>query len=80
MQRTHAAGRAMAGEQPAYRAYLLRLWQVRSGGHLVWRASIEDAHTGMRLGFASLEQLIDFLQQAIGRTDQPGQDVGSNAE
>ena len=25
-----------------YLAYLLRLWQVKDGGQLVWRASPED--------------------------------------
>jgi hypothetical protein len=44
-----------------YRAYLLRLWQVR-GAH--WRASIEDPHTGERRAFASVEQLAAFLIQS----------------
>ena len=70
----------MADERPGYRAYLLRLWQVTSGGQLEWRASLEDPHTGQRLGFGSLEQLVEYLQQTIGSTDQPGEDVGSNAE
>lgn len=49
----------MTKEQSAYRAYLLRLWQTKSG----WRASLEHPHTGERLGFANLEQLFAFLKE-----------------
>lgn len=45
-----------------YRAYLVRLWQARSGGRVVWRASAEDAHTGERQAFAELEELFAFLE------------------
>jgi len=41
-----------------YRAYLLRLWRTAEGQ---WRASVEDAHTGERLAFATLGQLAAFL-------------------
>ena len=46
-----------------YQAYLLRLWVADSEatGTAGWRASLEDSHTGERLGFASLEQLFAFL-------------------
>ena len=63
----------MADEHPRYQAYLLRLWQVISGGHLVWRASLEDVHTGTRRGFASLDELISFLRHLRGRSRQPGE-------
>ena len=49
----------MTKEQPAYQAYLLRLWQTKTG----WRASLEHPHSGERLGFATLEQLFVFLQE-----------------
>ena len=49
-----------------YCSYLLRLWQVRSGGELVWRASLEDPRTGIRRGFATLEQMFAFLQLGMG--------------
>ena len=52
-----------------YLSYLLRLWRVRQNDLDVWRASLEDTHSGERQGFASLEALIDFLReqtQAIG--------------
>lgn len=52
----------MTGESRRYLAYLLRLWQVAgTDGGPVWRASLEDVHTGARLGFGSLEQILAFL-------------------
>jgi hypothetical protein len=41
-----------------YHAFLLRLWPELPDG---WRATLEDARTGQRLGFASLEQLFAHL-------------------
>jgi len=49
-----------------YISYLLRLWQVRTGSELVWRASLESPQTGERTGFASLKDLFAFLQQQMG--------------
>jgi hypothetical protein len=48
-------------------AYLLRLWQVRCEKGLAWRASLESARSGERRGFASLDELFDFLR---GRTEE----------
>ena len=50
-------------EGSGYLAYLLRLWQVGSGKESTWRASLEDAHTGERQSFASLDELFRFLCQ-----------------
>lgn len=47
-----------------YRAYLVRLWPVHSGGQMVWRASAEDAHSGERHAFADLAGLFVFLEEA----------------
>ncbi len=58
---------AIGGEQRSYQAYLLRLWTEQRGGQPVWRASLEDPHTGQRLGFADLTQLFAFLQKQAGR-------------
>jgi hypothetical protein len=54
--------------EPRYKyiSYLLRLWQVRRGEGMTWLASLENARTGERQGFASLEELFRFLRQ---RTD-----------
>ena len=67
----------MTKEQPRYIAYLLRLWQTRNDGRLVWLASLADPHTGERRGFGSVPQLIAFLQdqteaQADRREDEEG--------
>jgi hypothetical protein len=53
----------MAKTQPRYRAFLLRLWQKRSGGEWVWRASLEDPHSHIRKGFPDLERLHAFLKE-----------------
>ncbi len=55
----------MGVKQLRYLSYLLRLWQVHSNGMPVWRASLENPHTGERQGFATLEQLFDFLSEQI---------------
>jgi hypothetical protein len=56
----------MSSEQRGYMSYLLRLWQIKSGGELVWRASLESPHTGERVGLASLDDLFGFLGRRIG--------------
>ncbi|MCL4489180.1 MAG: hypothetical protein M1570_13770 [Chloroflexi bacterium] len=53
----------MAKQPHPYWAFMLRLWQVRSGSAVAWRASLEDPHTGERKGFADLESLLAFLQE-----------------
>ena len=62
----------MAKEQSDYLSYLLRLWRVNEEGNLhrgaeqaVWRASLENLHTRQRQGFASLDELCDFLREQI---------------
>jgi hypothetical protein len=47
-----------------YRVYLLRLWRAETPDP-GWRASLEDPHTGKRIGFASLEQLFTFLMDQV---------------
>jgi hypothetical protein len=46
-----------------YLAYMLRLWQVQGEGGAVWRATLEDARTGERRGFASLEAFVAWLRE-----------------
>ncbi len=55
----------MTTQEPRYLAFMLRLWQVRDNEETVWRASLEDAHTGERRGFGSLESLYAFLKELI---------------
>ena len=46
-------------------SFLLRLWPVKQNGSVIWRASLENPHTGDRRAFASLAALIDFLKEQI---------------
>ncbi|MBI5031386.1 MAG: hypothetical protein HZB51_12725 [Chloroflexi bacterium] len=48
-----------------YASYLLRVWQVESDGKRIWRASLENVHTGERRGFASLELAFTFLREQM---------------
>jgi len=65
-----------------YLSYLLRLWRTERGGALVWLASLESAHTGERLGFANLAELVTFLEQetALGDEEQPRTPLGDDAD
>jgi hypothetical protein len=56
----------VAGARRPYQAYLLRLWQEQRDGQTLWRASLENPHTGERLGFAGLTQLFAYLQKQAG--------------
>jgi len=60
----------MAAQSPEYMAFLLRLWAVREADALHWRASLEDAQTGERRGFADLDRLCEFLEQQCAPTDE----------
>lgn len=56
------------GEQSRYRAYLLRLWKADGAdGRSIWRASLEDARTRQRRGFADLSRLLAFLEEQTKR-------------
>ena len=48
-----------------YLAYMLRLWQVGEAKGGVWRASLEDSHSGELHAFASLEALVAFLEDIM---------------
>lgn len=68
-------------KEPRYLAYLLRLWQVDDRGEMIWRASVEMPGAGERQGFASLDDLFEFLaaQTELGdddRGDRTGGSVG----
>jgi hypothetical protein len=54
-----------------YKSYLLRLWQAGSGGEQQWRASLEDARGGERIGFATLNDLCAFLRRQTGTPPEP---------
>ena len=66
----------MTSQRPGYQAYLLRLWQVRNGDESHWRVSLQDAHTGERHGFASVEALLEFLRaRTAGISDLTAEDA-----
>lgn len=44
-----------------YQAYLLRLW--REDEDAPWRASLQDARAGEVRSFASVAQLVAFIEQ-----------------
>jgi hypothetical protein len=67
----------MGREHPHYQAYLLRLWQVRTAGRWNWRASLEDAQTGSRLGFDNVDALCGYLRR---QRDPPPADGDSAAD
>jgi hypothetical protein len=69
----------MAKEQADYLSYLLRLWRV-SEETAVWRASLESSHTGEREGFASLDDLLDFLRMQTGAVSNANADEDENLE
>jgi hypothetical protein len=49
-----------------YVAYMLRLWQAGSReGMPVWRASLENPHTGERLVFGDVAGLFAFLSELL---------------
>ena len=60
----------MTDERRPYHAYLLRLWQVNTATGPAWHASLEDAHTGERKGFADLRGLVKFLEEQTNGADQ----------
>jgi hypothetical protein len=54
------------GKQQIYLAYMLRLWQAGSRDGLpVWRASLENPHTGERLVFGDVAGLFAFLSELL---------------
>ena len=69
--------------QPGYFSYLLRIWQEeRQGG--ACRASLEDVDTGEQRGFASLDDLLVFLNQQLEESQRAGtlqnQDIRNHQE
>lgn len=64
-----------------YVAYLLRLWQERED--IPWRATLENPATDARASFATLPDLIAFLEAETGEAVQypaAGQRIGSELD
>ncbi len=56
----------MAKKEPRHLAFLIKLWQVRSEGQMVWRGSLDDAHSGEKKGFGDPASIFAFLQEKLG--------------
>lgn len=46
-----------------YHVYMLRVW-AQDKEAAAPRLSLEDPHTGQRIGFGTLQEFYDFLQQS----------------
>ena len=58
-------------------SYMLRGWiesQPSGRDPPVWRFSLQDPSTGVRRGFASLDELIFFLERLLANGDLDNQD------
>jgi|GEM_PF-2036331 len=62
--------RQEAEETRDYVAYLMRLWREKGGESTKWCASLQDPHTGEKVGFASLEALFAYLRRVVA--EEPG--------
>jgi len=58
----HTKDTQLGTEHQHYKAYLVRLWRTGSVQSPMWRASIEEAHTGVRHSFANLDLLYAFFE------------------
>jgi hypothetical protein len=52
-----------------YFAYLLRLWRENRDGP--WRVLLENPNVEEKIGFANLDELIEFLQNKTGEAIEP---------
>lgn len=57
--------------------YILRLWRADSSDSS-WRASLENARTGGRIGFENLEHLFAFLMEQTERDEKIKQEEKEN--
>jgi hypothetical protein len=62
----------MTENDACYMSYLLRLWQTKSTGEFVWRASLESPRSGERMGVHRLEDLFAFLREQTDVESDPG--------
>jgi hypothetical protein len=58
----------LPSDSPPHHAWLLRCWRERPSADDqpgLWRFSLEDVHSGARLGFASLATLMAYLSREL---------------
>jgi hypothetical protein len=68
----------MKSRRQKYLSYLLRLWRTGSEEDGVWLASLTNPFTGEHLGFASLEQLLAFLQSQVDKRERQASEEDGN--
>jgi hypothetical protein len=60
---------------PRSYTYVLTLWEEReqvADSPAVWRFRLEDPRTGKRLGFSTLEGLLDALRREVSEARKDG--------
>ncbi len=57
-----------------YHAYVLRLWPEQQNGDTKWRFTLLEPKSGARLGFSTLDALVEHLRTV---TEEGDQSVGS---
>lgn len=71
----------MSDRRPRHQSYVLRLWEVRTGGERSWRASLQSPGSSERHAFADPQSLFRFLQQAMeGPTEHQREARGKRQE
>ena len=70
----------MQTERRRHVSFLLRLWQAESAGRAVWRASLQSPNTCERRGFASLADLLSFLEEEYGPVERAEMDSQEGTE
>ena len=55
-------------KQQRYLSYLLRLSQTSDGKQQIWRVSLQSPNSEVQQGFASLEELMDYLETQMGHS------------
>lgn len=65
----------MSVQDDFYQSYLLRMWCVQNGGKPAWQASLESVQTGKIRGFATIDELLDFIREVT--IPPPGSQSGT---
>ncbi len=58
-----------------YLSYLVRLWRATQTAPAQWLASVQNPHTGERIGFENVEQLFAFLLAQMEGDPRPHERV-----
>ncbi len=56
----------VTADLPVHHTYLFTIWEERSkqsGADVVWRYRLEDPHSGKKYLFATLAEVVQFLEQ-----------------